>query len=179
LLARNDVGKARQMAREDAAMQATSGGLLLAAVQAALRGQDLALANAWLDAAAVPAKQSGEDLASALALAAALVARADATPELALAKAEQAAAVAGSRASPESEIRAGVLRAMLLLDTRQYGAASAIMGELEKYAESDYRVAWVMTRLYQSLGDADAAAAALQIARTLAGERDLAVEPIL
>lgn len=179
LLARNDVGKARQMAREDAAMQATSGGLLLAAVQAALRGQDLALANAWLDAAAVPARQSGEDLASALALAAALVARADATPELALAKAEQAAAVAGSRASPESEIRTGVLRAMLLLDTRQYGAASAIMGELEKYAESDYRVAWVMTRLYQSLGDADAAAAALQIARTLAGERDLAVEPIL
>ena len=81
--------------------------------------------------------------------------------------------------SPELEIRAGVLQAMLLLETHQYAAASSILGELEKYAESDYRVAWVMSALYQALGDTRTAAAARERARALGGERDLARAPIL
>ena len=87
--------------------------------------------------------------------------------------------LAGDRASPDSEIQTGVLRAMVLLDTHQYAAASAIMGELEKYSESDYRVAWVMSRLYQSLGDAQTAATARTRAKALGGERDIAAEPVL
>jgi hypothetical protein len=53
------------------------------------------------------------------------------------------------------------------------------MGELEKYAESDYRVAWVMPRLYQALGDMQAATAAHGRAEGLSGERDVALEPLL
>ena len=68
---------------------------------------------------------------------------------------------------------------MVLLDTRQYAAASALMGELEKYSETDYRVAWVMSRLYQALGDSHTAADALKRAQALGGERAIAVEPAL
>ena len=84
-----------------------------------------------------------------------------------------------ARGSPDNEIQAGLLRAMLLLDTHQVAAASAIMGQLEKYSETDYRVAWGMARLYRALGDAQAVATAEGRAKALAGERDIAVEPVL
>ncbi len=87
--------------------------------------------------------------------------------------------LAGARASPDSEIQTGVLRAMVLLDTHEYAAASAIMGELEKYSESDYRVAWVMSRLYQALGDTQTAASARGRAKALGGERGIGLEPAL
>ena len=90
-----------------------------------------------------------------------------------------AALLAGARASPDSEIQTGVLRAMVLLDTREYAAASAIMGELEKYSESDYRVAWVMSRLYQALGDTQTAGSARGRAKALGGEREIALEPAM
>lgn len=176
--ARGESAQARQLAAAGVTTAGAAGGLLLAAVQAALRGRDVPLAKAWLAGASAQGKQAAGD-AAALALAGALIDRADGAPSAALAKAEQAALLAGARASPDSEIQTGVLRAMVLLDTHQYAAASAIMGELEKYSESDYRVAWVMSRLYQALGDAQTAAAARGRAKALAGERAIGLEPLL
>jgi len=178
-LAGGDFGRARQLAADAVAMEGAGGGLLLAAVQAALRGRDVPLAKAWLSAASAQAGQAQGDTAPAIALAGALIDRAGAAPAAALAQAERAATLAGGHSSPDSEIQTGVLRAMVLLDTHQYAAASAIMGELEKYSESDYRVAWVMSRLYQSLGDAPTAASARVRAQALGGERDIAAEPVL
>lgn len=176
-LARGQFGPARLLAANGLAAKVAGDGLLLAAVQAALRGRDLPLAKAWLAGASAQGKQGEESFASALG--GALVARADGAPSAALAKAEKAALLAGTRASPDSEIQTGVLRAMVLLDTHQYAAASAIMGELEKYSESDYRVAWVMSRLYQALGDAQTAGSARGQAKALGGERGLELEPVL
>lgn len=156
-----------------------SDGLLLAAVQAALRGHDIPLAKAWLGAVATPGTQDEGPSAFSVALAGGLIDRASGASTAALAQADRAAQLAGPRACPDSEIQTGVLRTMALLDTHQYGAASAIMGELEKYAESDYRVAWVMPRLYQALGDMQAATAAHGRAEGLSGERDVALEPLL
>jgi hypothetical protein len=115
--------------------------------------------------------------AVALELGRALIARAEGDGETALQHAERAAGVAG--VSPEAEIQAGVVQARILLDARQYDAASAIMGRLEKYAETDYRVAWSMLTLYRALADQRAAAAALERANALRGDRDIAVEPVL
>jgi DNA-binding winged helix-turn-helix (wHTH) protein/tetratricopeptide (TPR) repeat protein len=177
-LARGAFSQARLLAANGVATKGAGGGLLLAAVQAALRGRDVPLAKAWLAVAAAQGKQAEGD-SFALALAGALIDRADGAPAAALKQAEKAAMLAGNRASPDSEIQTGVLRAMVLLDTHQYAAASAIMGELEKYSETDYRVALVMSRLYQALGDRQAVASARGRAMALSGERAFAVEPVL
>lgn len=175
-LARGESAQARQLAAAAPTPRA-EGGLLLAGVQAAVRGRDPALAKAWLSAAARGKPTDGEPYA--VDLAQALVERAERHPQAALARAERASARSETRDSPDREIQAGVVRAMVLLDTRQYSAASAIVGELEKYSETDYRVAWVMLRLYQALGDAQAVLAARGRAQALSGERDLALEPEL
>jgi DNA-binding winged helix-turn-helix (wHTH) protein/tetratricopeptide (TPR) repeat protein len=183
LSAGGEVGQARLLAEHhlpgSGGGKSISDGVLLAAVQAALRGHDIPLAKAWLRAVATPGAQGEGPSAFSVALAGGLIDRASGAPTAALAQADRAAQLAGPRASPDSEIQTGVLRTMALLDTHQYGAASAIMGELEKYAESDYRVAWVMPRLYQALGDKQAAAAAQGRAVGLGGERDVALEPLL
>jgi tetratricopeptide (TPR) repeat protein len=178
-LARGDVAQAHRLAASGPPAAGASGGLRLAAVQAALRGRDVALARKWLAATSSPDEQEYADPAFAPALARALVAREAGDQAAAIAQAEKAAALVGSRASPDVEIQAGVLQSMTLLDARESTAASAIMGELEKYAETDYRVAWVMATLYQSLGDPRAAASARERVKALSGERDPAVEPIL
>lgn len=177
-LARGEFAQARLLARTGQPAGGVSGGLMLAAVQAALRGRDAPLARSWL-AGAAPREEWAGDHAIALELARVLIARAVGEQASALQGAERAASLVGNRAAPEMEIRAGVAQAMLLLDTHQYAAASAIMGELEKYAETDYRVAWVMSALYQALGDPQAAASARERMKMLGGERDVAIEPIL
>jgi tetratricopeptide (TPR) repeat protein len=177
-LARGEVAEARRLAGSGPGAESVSGGLMLAAVQAALRGRDVPLARAWL-AGAEPSEEPQGEHAIASELARALIARAAGEQADALQRAEAAAVLVASRAAPEMEIRVGVVQAMMLLDTRQYAAASAIMGELEKYVETDYRVAWVMSTLYQALGDPRAAASARVRVRTLGGERDTAVEPVL
>jgi DNA-binding winged helix-turn-helix (wHTH) protein/tetratricopeptide (TPR) repeat protein len=179
LLARGEIAQARLLAADASAMKGANAGLLLAAVQAALRGRDLPLAKAWLAGASAQGKPADMDSAYASALAQALVDRAAGDSAAALAQAEKAAALVDKRDSPDNEIRIGVMRAMVLIDTHQYAAASAIMGELEKYSETDYRVAWVMPRLYQALGDGQAVASARGQAMALSGERPLAVEPVL
>jgi DNA-binding winged helix-turn-helix (wHTH) protein/tetratricopeptide (TPR) repeat protein len=177
-LARGEFPQARSLVADASAAKDTSGGLLLAAVQAALRARDLPLAKAWLAGASSRNKPAQED-AYAAALALALVDRAAGDPMAALGQAKKAAALLDKRESPDTEIQTGVLRAMVLLDTHEYAAASAIVGELEKYSETDYRVAWVMSRLYRDLGDAQAAASARGRVEALIGERGFAVEPVL
>ena len=176
-LARGDATQAHALAANPAGVDDVPGGLLLAAVQAALRGRDPALARAWLARAPRAAKANPES-AFASVLAQAMIDRAAGRSAEALAGAGKAAG-AMERGSPDSEIKAGLLRAMVLLDTHQVAAASAILGQLEKYSEADYRVAWVMSRLYRVLGDAQALASAEARARALGGERDFAVEPVL
>ncbi len=178
-LGRGQFAQAHQLAAHVRVAEGASSGLLLAAVQAALRAGDIKLAKAWLAAASSTGARMEGDFASAVALAHALVHRASGEPAAALGQTEKVAVLPGRLESPESKIRSGVLRAMVLLDTQQYAAASAIMGELEKYSESDYRVAWVMSRLYQALGDIQATASARQRAEALAGDRGIALEPTL
>jgi DNA-binding winged helix-turn-helix (wHTH) protein/tetratricopeptide (TPR) repeat protein len=176
-LARGELAEARQLAGSGPSSTGTGDGLMLAAVQVALRIGDVPLANSWLSSDESVAEQDARSHAVALELARALIARTQGDGVTALQHAERAAGVAG--VSPEAEIQTGVVQAMVLLDAHQYDAASAIMGRLEKYAETDYRVARVMLTLYRALGDQRAAAAALERTNALRGDRDIAVEPVL
>lgn len=178
-MAKGDFAQARRLAAKGPAAAGVGPGLRLAGVQAALRGHDLPLAKTWLAARAVDADPSPTGADFAVELSRALIARAAGDQAGALALAEKAAASLGNRASPDAVIQAGAMQALTLLDARNSTAASALMGELEKYAESDYRVAWVMASLYRALGDARTAASARTRASALAGERDLGIEPIL
>jgi hypothetical protein len=150
---------------------------MLAAVQAALRVGDLPLAKSWWSSDASADEQDVRYHKVALELAHALIARAEGDAATALTHAERAAGVAGM--SPEAEIQTGIVQAMVLLDARQYDAASAIMGRLDKYVETDYRVAWAMRTLYRALGDQGTATAALGRANALRGERDITIAPVL
>jgi DNA-binding winged helix-turn-helix (wHTH) protein/tetratricopeptide (TPR) repeat protein len=176
-LARGELVQARKLAGNGPSPTGVGDGLMLAAVQVALRIGDVPLAKSWLSGDSSVGEQDARYHAVALGLARALIARAEGDGVTALQHAEQAAGVVG--VSPEAEIQAGVVQARVLLDARQYDAASAIMGRLEKYAETDYRVAWAMLTLYRALGDQRAAAAALERANALRGDRDIAVEPVL
>lgn len=176
-LARGELPEARKAATHGASANSASDGLMLAAVQAALRSNDTSLAKSWLVRDTPVPDQDARYHAVAMELARALVARAEGGDATALHHAERAAAVSGM--SPEAEIQTGIVQATVLLDARQYDAASAIMGRLDKYAETDYRVAWAMRGLYRALGDDRMAAAAGERATSLVGDRDIAVEPVL
>jgi len=176
-LARGELVEARKLTGNGPPSTGVGDGLMLAAVQVALRIGDLPLAKSWLSGDSSVGEQDARYHAVALELARALIARAEGDGVTALQHAERAAGVAG--VSPEAEIQTGVVQARVLLDARQYDAASAIMGRLEKYAETDYRVAWAMLTLYRALGDQRAASAALERANALRGDRDIAVEPVL
>lgn len=176
-LARGELAEAKKLAGSDPSATEARDGLMLVAVQAALRMDDLPLAKSWLSRGSSVGEQDARYHAVVLELARALVARNEGDGVTALRHAERAATVAG--VSPEAEIQTGVVQARLLLDARQYDAASAILGRLEKYAETDYRVAWAMLALYRALGDQRAATAALERANALRGDRDIAVEPVL
>ena len=176
-LARGELAGGRKLAGRGPPSMGAGDGLMLAAVQAALRSGDLPLAKAWLASDASVGEQDPRYHAVALELARALIARSEDDGVAALQHAERAAGVSG--VSPTAEIQTGVVQTMVLLDARQYDAASAIMGRLEKYAETDYRVAWAMLTLYRALGDQRAAAAALERANALRGDRDIGIEPVL
>lgn len=178
LLARGRTADARSLAQAGPPTAGASAGLMLAAVQSALGAGDVALARRWL-AAAAPAEEPAEAHDIAVTLGQALVAHATGDQALALQRAEQAASRVRTRAAPELEIRVALVQADLLLDAKQYAAASSILGETEKYADADYRVAWAMSALYQALADPRASVAARERARQLAGERDLAIPPAL
>ncbi|WP_460764431.1 winged helix-turn-helix domain-containing protein [Lysobacter fragariae] len=176
-VAQGELGGARKLVRSAPPPAPGDDRLMLVAVQTALRIGDLPLAKSWLASDASVGEQDARHHAVDLELARSLIARAEGDGATALAHADRAAGVAGM--SPEAEIQTGVVQARVLLDARQYDAASAIMGRLEKYAETDYRVAWSMLALYRALGDQRAAVAALERANALRGDRDVAVEPVL
>ncbi len=100
-------------------------------------------------------------------------------PAAALAAADRALAVASRDGSSNDQVRAGLLRARVLMAADRLEEASAVLGELDPYTRADYRVAWQAWELHRRRGDAALAGAAQQQAKALAGERALDVMPLL
>jgi tetratricopeptide (TPR) repeat protein len=61
-----------------------------------------------------------------------------------------------------------------LLDAGEHARASAVIGRVARWSEQDFDCAVLQARLYRALGQLDAWRSALALARTLAGERELA-----
>ncbi|HEY0333963.1 MAG TPA: winged helix-turn-helix domain-containing protein [Stenotrophomonas sp.] len=174
LLARDQLKQAGALARRPLHEGAfPSGTFALSAVQAALRSDDLATARQWI--ARMPA-QPDRDARCAWYIARSLVAQRGGQRERALLDLQ-----ASSRPDDNADDRIGlsVAQAMMMLDSGQTQAAAAVLGELDAYADSDYRVAWSTLALYRMLGDAGQAERARAQADALRGERDLAVPPVL
>jgi len=74
---------------------------------------------------------------------------------------------------PDDIVLVGESYAAALLQAGQNDQASAIAGRLAPWQAQDMRAAWVQAALYQALRKPDAARAALEQARQLAGERSL------
>ena len=176
-LARGDRARAAALAqRMPAADAAVDGSLALAAVEAALRNGNVAAARAWVARApaTVPdASRTSWDVARAL------LAQAEGDRDGALRIARAATARTEHAGAPEERVEAGLLQARLLLAQGQRDAAAALLGDLDAFAATDYRVAWTTLSLYRALGDAGMTATALQRVQALRGERDANVEPAL
>ncbi|HEY5849876.1 MAG TPA: winged helix-turn-helix domain-containing protein [Lysobacter sp.] len=179
LMARGETAKAGAMARHEAgATKSTRGALVLAAVQAALRDGDLAIARQWT--ARDPGSSSvTEGGAVAWSIARALVDDANGDRAGSINAMQRAVGQAEQGGSPDERVSAGVAHALLLLDSHQAQAASAVLGDLSAFATSDYRVAWAMLALYRALGDRTLAEQALTAAQALRGQRELSVRPTL
>lgn len=100
-------------------------------------------------------------------------------PAAALAAADRALAAANRDGSSNDQVRAGLLRARVLMAVDRLEEASAVLGELDSYASADYRVAWQAWELHRRRGDAALLGAAQQQAQALAGERALDGVPLL
>jgi tetratricopeptide (TPR) repeat protein len=178
LLARGDrAGAAALAKRVPSATVTIKGSQALVAVQAALRNRDVATARAWV--ARMPATVPPDDSRTAWEVARALLVQAEGDTAGALQIARAATARTEQAGSPEERVEAGLLQARLLLALGQRDAAAAVLGDLDAFAASDYRVAWTTLSLYRALGDAGMTATALQRVQALRGERDPAVEPAL
>lgn len=174
-MAQGDLAQAGALARRlPDAKDALQDSLVLAAVQSALKNQDLSTAKAWLDRSTAA---KGESMLRKLSRA--LLARADQHADTALQLAREANAMSERDGIPDDRIRAGVLLARVLLEQGQTDRASAVLGDLDTFSSSDYRVAWTTLTLYRALGDKGMAANALTRVEALRGERDPAVEPAL
>ncbi len=145
--------------------------LSLAAAQA---GIDTPALRAWLTR---PHAEQAAALDAALATAILEARRGNRAAALKAATAATALTHQGS--SPDDSIRAGVLRARLLAAAGQREAAISILGELDPYAERDYRVAWLGWTLHRSGSSEALAARARRASEQLRGERRLEVEPVL
>lgn len=160
--------------------QAASPTLALAAIQAALRNGDLITAKDWQSRAPVVAAgalQSDADISWELARS--LIADREGNHVRALQSARRAAAAAEGASTPETRIQTGTLLARLLLDRKQPEAAASVLGDLNTFADSDYRVAWATLALYRYLGDSAMIDSTLARAEKLRGERELVIEPVL
>lgn len=179
LLASGESAKAALLAqRMPTPTPSTSGNLVLAAVQACLRNDDVVTARRWTARnQGNPAISEGD--AVAWSIARALVRNADGDRAGSIEAMQLATSQAEQGGSPDERVSAGVAHAMLLLDAGQAQSASAVLGDLSAFAASDYRVAWSMLALYRALGDRVLAEQALAGAKALRGERDLAVRPVL
>jgi len=97
----------------------------------------------------------------------------------ALAAAAKATSAANQDGSPEERVRANVLRALVLMDAGMSQEATALSGELDSYADLDYRVAWLAFQIFAHGSDAAATERARLQAQALRGQRSLDVEPLL
>jgi DNA-binding winged helix-turn-helix (wHTH) protein/tetratricopeptide (TPR) repeat protein len=87
----------------------------------------------------------------------------------------RALAAAEARGAPEIVITAAVASLRQLLAANDLDAAAAVGGRLAAYADRDYRAARATAALYEALGRPSLAKNAIDKARTLAGERDIAI----
>lgn len=152
-------------------------GLAMAAIQAAARQNDLSTARAWL-ARITPGTRTQTNR-DALPVAVSWVARAGGEQDKAMASVDEAVVAAEREGSPDERVRAGVAKALLLLEIGHSDAAAAVLGDLDAFVDTDYRVAWATWHLYRTLGDTGMAAKLLQQAVALKGERDLSSVPVL
>jgi len=178
-MARGEKAKAADLARHlPPPSPSTNGGLVLAAVQAALQTGDIATARQWTSRSQGNSAIIEGD-AVAWSIARALVANAGGDRAGSIEAMQHAADQAERGGSPDERVSAGVAHAMVLLDAGQPQPASAVLGDLSAFATSDYRVAWSMLALYRALGDRALAEQALAGAQALRGERELSVRPVL
>jgi len=154
------------------------GSLMLVAVQAAVGNHDADTARRWLSRAPGPVAGRTES-STEWDLARALMAGSQAHDDNALQAARRAMIRAEHEGSPDERVQAGLVQARLLLAQGHRDAAAAVLGDLDAFAATDYRVAWATLALYRALGDPAMTAAALVRVRALRGEQDLAVEPLL
>ncbi|MFC3549475.1 winged helix-turn-helix domain-containing protein [Lysobacter cavernae] len=155
------------------------GSWALAAVQAALRNNDEASARHWLSRAPQSGSPGADDAVSPWDVARALVANSAGDSAAAMQSVQRAANRAEQDGNPDERVRAGVVQAMLLLEQGQSEAAASVLGDLDTFAGSDYRVAWAMLALYRALGDPTMTAEAESRAQALRGERDPSLKPVL
>ncbi|WP_457095738.1 hypothetical protein [Lysobacter sp. P5_B9] len=173
-LARNARTEAGVLARRHPnAGDRVQGSLALTAVQAALRNGDAGTARYWLSRSPMQGATTSWDVARAL------VAQSEGRAEHALQMARQARAGAERMGSPDDRVRTGLLQARLLLDRGQPDAAAAVLGDLDAFAASDYRVAWTTLALFTGRWVIRAWPPMPSGVQTLRGERDIAVEPVL
>lgn len=182
-LARGDHARAARLAtRAPPAPSPAASALAAVAVQAAASAD---VARAWLPAsphkASSPTSSQAPPAEGAVerAFAAAVLARRFGPRNDALAAAADAVALADRDGSPNDRVRANVLRAQALLDAGRLQDATAVLGELDAYADVDYRVAWLAWKVYERRGDADLARHGFLQAQALRGQRELAGEPLL
>jgi DNA-binding winged helix-turn-helix (wHTH) protein/tetratricopeptide (TPR) repeat protein len=174
-LAQGDGARARALSLQlPKAATGVPDSLVLAAVQGALSGRDLATAKRWLAQPGVATDDS-----ATLQLARAMVARAGNQSDTAINLAREANRKSVNGGIPDSRIQAGVVLARLLLEQGQTDQASAVLGDLDAFAATDYRVAWTTLALYRALGDSAMEATAQGQMQALRGERDAATEPVL
>jgi len=178
-LAHGELDVAGALARRDLAGAAPAGPLVLAAVQAALLDRDPETARAWLSRTQGQGPPKSQDGETSREIARALLARDQGDHGAAVQVAREALAHAERSGSPEERVEAGLLQAKLLLEQGRRDAAAAILGDLDAFVASDYRVAWATLSLYRALGDAGMTATALARVQTLCGERDINREPSL
>jgi len=145
-----------------------------------IRVQALQQSGRNADAAAEIARWRAGDPAMAqppasmlLALAEAAQANAEGRPDDALRSYAQAMAGVTARAIPEEMVRVGLPYVRALLAAHRVDEAVSVNGRIAPWADTDMRAAWSAALVYTALGQADAAANALERARQLAGERNL------
>ncbi len=174
-LSRGDRDGAARIASRVLAPTSTNLEVVLVAVQAAAISGD---ANAWASLIDSGIAQTQSSQAWGAPLARAIVERRFGNRASALAAATQASELANREGAPNERVRIGVLRGLLLLESGQAQAASAVLGELDAYAPVDYRVAWFAWHLYRH-GNSVMAERARRQAELLRGQRPLEVEPLL
>jgi DNA-binding winged helix-turn-helix (wHTH) protein/tetratricopeptide (TPR) repeat protein len=94
--------------------------------------------------------------------------------DAALQRYADASRIAVESGSPEDRVAVGTLRVAALVAADQLDQARIVAGRIAPWADRDLRAALSQARLFRALGQDDAARAAREVARRLAGEAALA-----